>query len=167
MLASELSTPSASPRRGTLGRVVVIVAVTVAITGSLGVAGAIGYASSSVHAFGKNVEHIFSPPGPQQTTSSNSGRGSTNGHSGSNNNGDNNGTNANGDNNNGDNGGNGDPFTDPFHFVYGNHLPICDPQNNLEFVSFFEWFRDIVTPGFSFPRFDPSTHTFFCPQRHH
>jgi hypothetical protein len=54
------STPA--PRRTLMPRVAVVCAVTAAIALGLGVAGAIGSASGSVHAFGRGVIHLVQAP---------------------------------------------------------------------------------------------------------
>jgi hypothetical protein len=62
MLSRRFSVPEPTPRRSVGPGVAVIAVVTVAIAASLEAAGAVGYATSSLHTFGKNVEQIASAP---------------------------------------------------------------------------------------------------------
>ena len=122
-------TPKFAPRIALVG------AVTVVLAASLGVAGAVGYATKSVENFSKSVLHVVQPPPTRSTQSAGTngtrsdnktnrdgkGRGDGDGHGG-------NGGNGNGGNGGGKGpgGGDGDGHGhDPFHHEYGHQVPIC------------------------------------------
>jgi hypothetical protein len=64
--------PPIGPRRAPVSRIAVIAAATAAIALSLGVAGAIGSATGSIHSFGLGVLHVVhAPKSPPASVTSN------------------------------------------------------------------------------------------------
>lgn len=62
MLARQISVPEPNRRRSVVPRVAVIAVVTAVIAASLDAAGAVGYATSSLRTFGRNLDQIVSSP---------------------------------------------------------------------------------------------------------
>jgi hypothetical protein len=62
MVSRQAPTVEPIPRRRVAPRAALVVAVTGLLVASLGVAGALGSAASSLHAFSNNIVHIVAPP---------------------------------------------------------------------------------------------------------
>lgn len=118
MLTGHSAAPKARRSLGSrpaLPRIVLVAAITVVLAASLGVAGALGHATSSFKSLGTSVYHIVQTPQPSHTNGGNDGKSNDKGGKG----------------NNGGS-GNGDPGDDrdhdgriPFHHEYHHLLPIC------------------------------------------
>ena len=160
---SRLVASSKRPSRSRVApKIALIAAVTAVMAASLGVAGALGQAGSSVHSFSNNVVHLVvvnhhdggndhgKPSGPPSSSGSGGqGSGSQGGSTGQGGNGQGNGSQG-GSNGNGDDNSQGDPQhiqggnpgwdwgRDPFRHQYGGRWPICW-HGHLIYVSFFEF----------------------------
>ncbi|MGZ4360048.1 MAG: hypothetical protein ACXVZW_09740 [Gaiellaceae bacterium] len=113
--------------RGLFPRIALVGAVTVVLAASLGAAGAVGYATKSVHALSTSVLHVVQSP----STLLHSGKtnGSQFGNKG---------------NGNGQLGGDGDDHgRDPFHREYDHRVPICH-HGQVVFVPSREYFYRLL-----------------------
>jgi uncharacterized membrane protein YgcG len=137
-------------RGRTAPKIALIAAVTAVMAASLGVAGALGYAGSSVHSFGNNVVHLVvlnhdTSRDHGQPTSHNQGGGQTGGsQTGGSQNGSSHGGSGNGGQSSqggGQSQGGQDWGKDPYKHQYGGRWPICWQGHRIQ-VTFpeFIWY---------------------------
>ncbi len=152
MLAARVPVRAAQRGRIPVWRFAVVGAATFVFAVLLGVGGAFGYASSSLHTFGSNVEHIVTtsngnnPNGGSGTFDGKKGDGgNTNGECNGNWNGDDHpdGCGNQGGCRKGDNYDQQGGDNDPFHHQYGICVPICH-DGNIIFVPLREYFYRLL-----------------------
>ena len=131
-----IESPAPPSRGGRVPRLAFVGAVTLVLAASLGVAGALGYASKSIQSFGTSVYHVVVPA---HTTSGSNGQGNDGkGGNGQGNGGNGNGGNGQGNGGNGGNGNGGDGDGhghDPFHHEYDHRVPICRHGQEIQVPS--------------------------------